>query len=208
MNATLWLAEELSELHRHFLEMRQTEPESRRRELAFQVVLLPGSTDRLERACLSAQKQRRYFGALEDEVLEEAIVLLSRWIAAAALRFEERGEAPFAGWYWALCQSAARRAVEKLAPPPARPIESLDGDKTPLVSPPSIVEVWWDEVVQAIAQIPSLRTQAVMADLAADVPAWKTAEECGISASDVSKERSKGIAFLQRRFRLLVRDAG
>lgn len=197
MNAHQCPMRELAELHERFLDMRRTKDQAIRRDLAFQISEHKASQTRLKTACRKMRRGRPKFW-LEDVVKEAGLMLVGR-IAAPALAFEDRGVPAFAKWYWGVCLSVAWHAWNKVGRGQAVPIESLAEWEIPLLPKPTFVQCCFDDVLQEIRKLPAIEA-AVMAAQAAGIPAQQTAEKCGLSASDISRLRKKGLEHLKRVF--------
>jgi DNA-directed RNA polymerase specialized sigma24 family protein len=193
---------EIVELHRLFLDMRQHVSENARRRSAFQMVLHSAAQRQLARAGAIFMKRLARRPDLRDDVVQVATLILVGWLTADSLCYEDRGAECFGGWYWTVCRNAIRRALQKCADRRGhQSVESLAETEQPLAKRPTFVDLWWDDVLAAIANIHDRNLQAVMIDMAAGRRERQTAQDYQLSLSTVSKLRHRGVALLRRTLR-------
>src|SRR5579864_8063877 len=97
VNAPKWPLEELIDLYRSFLEMRQRASLDERRELSFRLVLHRASLVRLEKAAIGCTFCPL---DLQADSLQEATLLLVESLSAESLAYADQGPDEFGSWYW------------------------------------------------------------------------------------------------------------
>jgi hypothetical protein len=188
----------LGELLQLFVAMRQAASADVRHDLAFQITLCPASMNRLQAACSTVVKCLSDRANLRSDILQEATLFIVEWLSAESLDYEDRGLDFFGSWYWTLCLRACRRALKKCRPLEGTLIKSLYARDVLSRTPPSAIELLWNDVLQAIAQIQNPLLKSVMADMAQGINQARSGKLHGVSQSRVSQLRQEGIVLLRR----------
>jgi RNA polymerase sigma factor (sigma-70 family) len=203
MRQPQWSETDLIELHGLFLKRCGSPSASEVHALADRILQHPACEVRLWTACggSSNQRRRRPGADVEDEdVVQQACLLLFRSLATRRLRYQDRGHAAFGRWFWMLCCHVAAEARKAFRRRQCPPVEFVDPeilccvcDRSPDADLPE--ESDWAEkererVLKAIDKLPQVQQDALF-DCAAGLTIAQCALKRSTSEATISRQRRK-----------------
>ena len=203
MNAPARPPQDLEDLHRLVLKLRETAEPADRSQLANLIIDHDAFKPRFKRAFGVVMKFRAYDSHLWDDARQQANALLLARLNLEKLTYQDRGPDKFGGWIYRICRTACSDALKACLREKFQSIVLKDNQQLDQCTASEEKEHSLDKLLRGIDTISDPLLRDIMLESAPPNP--MTARESAIlhdlSVIAVYRLRQKGKLFLRRFFR-------
>ena len=158
----------------------------------------------IDRICPQPPRDLQFW----EDVPQEAFLLLALRFPADALKYRDHGVGHFSGWLWALCLSAASRALEHWqSSRRSKSTRAVDPENLKRVQARPVGEHRHDIVLRVVAKLDNPKHSFVLLQLFSSVEIEETARRLDVSVRQVRRLRIEAGEEFFKRFEEELRDS-